>query len=251
MFFWLPILLGLIQGITEFFPVSSSGHLVLIEKIFKLNCDLNLLNVILHFATLLAVLIYYRKTLFYLICHPLCKMNKYLVIATIPAVMFVLLLHNLIENYLTSTVTLAIGFFISAIFLIVGIICSKKFTPTPLNYKNVVIMGIAQSLAIFPGLSRSGTTLSFGLMCGTEKSSAIDFSFLMSIPIIFASLVYELLYSPLETSSLGIFSLVLAFFTAFVTALICIKVIKKLSKGDKLIYFVPYLVLLGIITFFI
>ena len=242
------IILGFVQGITEFFPVSSSGHLVLIEKIFSLDCDLTLLNVILHFASLLAVIIYYRKTLLYLICHPLCKMNKYLVVATLPAVIFVLLFHTLVSTYLNSKLTLALGFFLSSIFLVVGIIFSKKLTPTALNYKNVLVMGVAQSLAIFPGLSRSGTTLSFALMCGVERNTALDFSFLMSIPIILASLIFELFSPSVSFAGFDVVSLLLAFVVAFFTALICIHLIKKLTKRNNLIYFVPYLILLSIIT---
>ena len=248
MVMWIVILLGIIQGITEFLPVSSSGHLVLLEKIFSLDFDLTLVNVILHFATLIAVMLYYRKTLFYLICHPFCKMNKYLVVATIPAVVMVLLFHSLIERYLTSSVTLALGFMLSAVFLSTGIYLSKKSAPHALNYQNVIIMGIAQSFAIFPGLSRSGTTLSFGLMSGVEKNSALDFSFLMSIPIILASLIFELLSPGFSLNGIDIISLLLSFVVAFVSAAICLTLMKTLTKTNHLIYFVPYLIGLSLIA---
>ena len=240
--------LGLIQGITEFLPVSSSGHLVLLEKLFSLEFDLTLINVILHFASLLAVIIYYRKTLLYLICHPFCKMNKFLVIATLPAVCFVLLFHSIIDTYLSKKITLALGFLFSGIFLLSGILISKKSTPKALDYKNVLVMGLAQSLALFPGLSRSGTTLSFGLMCGVERSTALDFSFLMSIPIIIASVLFELFSSKFSLSGIDIVSLTLSFLVAFLSALLCLKLMKKLTKKNNLIYFVPYLVLLSILT---
>ncbi len=243
------ILLGLIQGVTEFLPISSSGHLVLIEKIFSLSFDFTLVNVILHFASLLAVIIYYRKTLLYLICHPLCKMNKFLIIATLPAVVFVLLFHTLLEKYFSSSITLAIGFLVSAIFLLVGVLLNKKSVPLALSYKSVLIMGLAQALAVFPGLSRSGTTLSFGLMCGVERTVALDFSFLMSIPIIIASVVFELFSPSFSQSNIDVVSIILAFFTTFFVALLCLKLMKKLTKKNNLIFFVPYLVLLSILTF--
>ncbi len=248
MLFFIAIILGIVQGVTEFLPVSSSGHLVLLEKLFSLNLDLTQLNVILHFASLLAVIIYFRKTLFYLICHPFCKMNKYLVIATIPAVIFVLLFHSIIDKYLTSSLTLALGFLLSAIFLLVGVWFSKKSAPSALNYKNVIIMGLAQSLAIFPGLSRSGTTLAFGLMSGVERSIALEFSFLMSIPIILASLIYELFSHSFSMANIDVVSLLLAFTTAFLSALICLRLMKHITQKNNLIYFVPYLVILAILT---
>ncbi len=237
------ILLGLIQGITEFLPISSSGHLVLIEKLVGLDCDITLLNVLLHLATLLAVCLYYRKVIIYLICHPFCKMNRYLLISTIPAVVFVLAFRGFLDNYLGSNIALGIGFILSAVFLLVGIIASNK-NAQPLKYSHALIMGISQAFAVFPGLSRSGTTLSFGLLSGVERQTALDFSFLMSIPIIIASLLYELFTS--EFNSLEPLSATLSFVVAFVTALFSIVFMKKVIKNKALMYFVPYLLFLGV-----
>ena len=249
--FWLEILLGFVQGITEFLPISSSGHLVLIEHFFGVESDFLFLNVLLHVATLLAVIIYYRKTLLYLITHPLCKMNKYLVVATIPAVIFVLLFNNFVNNVLSSIIMVGVGFLLTAVFLTAGVLFAKQNTaPHPLNYKNVTIMGISQAFAIFPGLSRSGTTLSFGLMAGTERQTALDFSFLMSIPIILASLVYQLIFADFSTAfvDINVSGLIVSTITAFVSALFGLIIMKKVVKNINLLYFVPYLVIIGILT---
>ncbi|MBR4270548.1 MAG: undecaprenyl-diphosphate phosphatase [Clostridia bacterium] len=244
---FIAIILGLIQGITEFLPISSSGHLVLVEKLFGIECDFTLLNVILHLATLFAVILYYRKVILYLICHPFCKMNKFLLIATLPAVIFVLLFHSFIDNYLSSSIFLGIGFILSAIFIYLGVSIPRNTSPQSLKYSNVLIMGISQAFAIFPGLSRSGTTLCFGLLAGVERQSALDFSFLMSIPIILASLIYEVFSSPVD--SIEPVSAIISFVTAFITAFLTIKLMKKIIKNKALLYFVPYLILLGILSF--
>lgn len=245
------IFLGLVQGITEFLPISSSGHLVLIEHFFGISCDLVFLNVLLHCATLLAVIIYYRKTLLYLIMHPFCMLNKCLVLATLPAVIFVLLFNNLVKTAFANLVFVGIGFIISAIFLSLAVWCANKTrNPQPLNYKNATIMGLSQALAIFPGLSRSGTTLSFGLVAGTERQTALDFSFLMSIPIIFASLIYQLFTADFSSAfnSVSIIGLTLSSIFAFLSALLGLILMKKIVRKINLIYFVPYLIILGTLT---
>ncbi len=249
--FWVPILLGLVQGITEFLPISSSGHLVLLEKLFGLNGSFLFLNVLLHVATLLAVIIYYRKTIKYLIMHPFCQMNKYLVVATIPAVIFVLLFNDFVNNVFGSTAMVGVGFLLTALFLTIAVFIAKRNTaPSQLNYKNVLVMGVSQAFAIFPGLSRSGTTLAFGLTAGVERQTALDFSFLMSIPIILASLVYELIFADYSTLfvDINITGTIIAFITAFVSALGGLIIMKKLVARANLLYFVPYLILIGILT---
>lgn len=249
--FWIPVLLGLVQGITEFLPISSSGHLVLLEHFCGLEGDFLFLNVLLHIATLFAVIIYYRKTLLYLITHPFCKMNKYLVVATIPAVVFVLLFNNFVDTILASTTFVGIGFLLTAVFLTVAVVMVKhNKNPQPLKYSNVIVMGISQAFAVFPGLSRSGTTLAFGLTAGVERQTALDFSFLMSIPIILASLIYQLIFADYSTifNNLNIVGTVIAFVSAFFSALLGLIVMKKVVKNINLIYFVPYLIIIGIIT---
>ncbi len=251
MSFWILIILGLLQGITEFLPISSSGHLVLVEHFFGIQSDLVFLNVLLHCATLLAVILYYRKTIFYLITHPLCRLNKYLVIATIPAVIFVLLFNNFVESTFANLIFVGIGFLMSAVFLTLAVIfANKNRTPRPLDYRNVAIMGLSQALAIFHGLSRSGTTLSFGLVAGIERQSALDFSFLMSIPIIFASLIYQIFTNEMSTAfvDINIAGIVVATITAFLSAILGLILMKRIVKKINLVYFVPYLIILGILT---
>lgn len=248
---WIIILLGIVQGLTEFLPVSSSGHLVILEKYFDLNVNTTLLNVVLHFGTLLAVCIYYRKKIWQLIKHPLSYQTLNLILATLPAVIFVLLFNTFVNTNMNNTIFIGLGFIITAILLIVAeTICRRTYNFASINQKSSLLMGVAQALAIFPGLSRSGTTLAFGLLSGVNKEEALDFSFLMSIPIIFGSLIYELFGTPSFDliNNEEILFLIIGFFVAFVTALLGINLMQKIVKKMKLWYFVPYLLILGILV---
>ena len=250
--FFIAIFLGLVQGITEFLPISSSGHLVLFEHIFKVEMDYTFLNVILHFATLLAVCWFYRKKLVDIIKKPFSKTTLQLIIATIPAVVFVVLCNGFIEEKLSSLLFVGIGFLATAVLLFLGELFYKKTKQFySINNKNSFLMGIAQAFAIFPGLSRSGTTLSFGLASGIKKDEALDFSFLMSVPIILGSLCYEIFaknvnymnYAPTD-----ILFIILSFFVAFFAAILGIKFMQKIVNKMKLIYFIPYLIIIGIVS---
>jgi len=254
MLIWVAIILGLIQGFTEFLPVSSSGHLVIAESLFGINMDYNFLNVLLHISTLLAVIIYYRKKILYLITHPTCRMNRYLLVATIPAVVLVLLTHSIFGTYMENTLFVGIGFLLTALFLSIAQIVAKKTkVPSMLKYSNVMVMGIAQAFAVFPGLSRSGTTLSFGLLSGVEKQNALDFSFLMSIPIIVASVVYEIFWRGAMTEIVitDVLPIIISCITALFTALLGIIFMNKIIRKINLWYFVPYLIVLGLVVIFV
>ena len=241
------ILIGIIQGLTEFLPVSSSGHIVLFGSLFELD-NLLLLSVVAHVGTLFAVIYCYRQRLKELIKKPFCETNIKLLIATIPTIIIVLLFNGFIEdNFKTST--LVWGFLISAVLLLIADL--KKNTNKPLTKKSALYMGISQGLAILPGFSRSGTTLACGLLVGVEKQQALDFSFLMSIPIIIASAVFEgikLFTAQITVNWLGIFIVMI---TSFIFGIISIKLMLKIVKSNKLFYFSFYLIILSLIVLFI
>jgi len=237
------IFIGFIQGITEFLPVSSSGHIVLFGSLFELE-NLLLLSVVAHIGTLFAVLFCYRGKLMELVKKPINKTNLHLLIATIPTVLIVVFFNDLIEKYFGMNF-LIWGFLISAVLLAVADF--KSTGKKSINKKNSLIMGVSQGLAILPGISRSGTTLCFGLLSGVEKKEALDFSFLMSIPIIFASAVYEsfdIIHSQLSVNWLGIFVVMV---TSFIFGILSIKIMLKLVNKNKLFYFSFYLIILSLI----
>ncbi|MBQ9795596.1 MAG: undecaprenyl-diphosphate phosphatase [Clostridia bacterium] len=237
------ILIGFVQGITEFLPVSSSGHIVLFGSLFELD-NLLLISVVAHIGTLFAVLYCYRKRIVELIKHPKNPTNLKLIIATIPTVIIVLLFNNFLEDNF-STSSLVWGFLISAILLLIADL--KKEGNKPINKKSALYMGISQGLALLPGISRSGITLTCGLLIGANKKEALDFSFLMSIPIILASAVYEsikLFSSQLTINWLGIF---IVMFSSFIFGILSIKIMLKVVNKNKLYYFSIYLIVLSLV----
>lgn len=252
--FFVVIILGLVQGLTEFLPVSSSGHLVLLENIFGVSDGSLFLNVSLHFATLIAVVIFYRKKLWDIIKHPFQPEAIYLIIATAITCAIVLLFSDFFESAFSGGL-LAWGFILSAIFLLATEWVSRKYENEnypyiKIGYKQSILLGIFQGLAILPGISRSGTTLCAGIVMGVEKKDALDFSFLMSIPIILASLVYELVKCKFQISfaDVGVAELIVGSITAFVCAILGIKLMLKVVEKVQYKWFAIYLLLLAVIT---
>ncbi len=236
------IFIGFIQGITEFLPVSSSGHIVLFGSMFELD-NLLLISVVAHIGTLFAVLYCYRKQIFELIKTPKNKTNLNLIIATIPTIIIVLLFNRFLEDNF-STKTLVWGFLLSAILLLIADL--RKDGKKSINKKSALYMGLSQGFALLPGISRSGSTLVCGLLIGVEKKKSLDFSFLMSIPVIVASAIYEsykLFFSQITINWLGIFLVMLS---SFIFGLISIKIMLKTVKNNKLYFFSIYLIVLSL-----
>lgn len=263
---WIIIILGIVQGACEFLPVSSSGHLVLFYNIFNVTENTILLSVILHVATLLSVVVCYWKDIITLIKTPFCNTNKMLVLATIPTVIIVLLLKSVVEKSFGGDFII-IGFLITAIILFVSQMLENKsnkqlknnyflsqtatcnnITSLNINYKQALLIGCAQGLAVFPGISRSGSTIAMGLLSGVKKTEVADFSFLLSIPIIVASLLFEVIDVCVNKISVGFSALTLGvgFLFSFISGLVCIKLMLKFVKKSKLYWFSFYLVLLSI-----
>lgn len=236
--------IGIIQGITEFLPVSSSGHIVLFGSLFELD-NLLLISIVAHIGTLFAVLFCYRKRIFEIIKHPVKdKTFLNLVIATIPSIIIVLIFNSFLEDNFSAK-TLVWGFIVSAILLLIADF--KKESTKPVTKRSALYMGISQGLALLPGISRSGSTLTCGLLVGVNKNEALDFSFLMSIPIIIASAVYEsfkLIKYQLTINFIGIFIVMI---TSFVFGIISIKLMLKTIKKNKLYYFSIYLIVLSLL----
>lgn len=247
------IILGIIQGITEFLPISSSGHLVLFEKIWGVQ-DTIFFNVVLHLATLFAVVLFYRKKIWSLIRHPFNKTNLYLILATIPTILIVLLFNDFFENSFSGGL-LILGFLLTAVFLIITEKMGKFYELSgekikKINSPRAILLGVFQGLAVMPGLSRSGTTLCAGIIMGIEKREAIDFSFLMSIPIILASMVYELFKADFSSLFLNInaINIIVGSIFAFIFAILGIKLMIKVVEKIKYFWFAIYLVILSILT---
>ena len=245
------IVLGLVQGLTEFLPISSSGHLVLLGKLFDMQDNFVLLSILLHVATLFAVIFVFWKDVLSLIKKPFSPLGKKLIIATIPTVVMALLFKDFLKDSFGG-VMLPICFMLTALLLLFSDLTYKKRS-TELSFKTSFIMGVAQGFAMLPGLSRSGTTISAGLFMGADKEETAKFSFLMSIPIIIASLVFEV-YEIVSTGipvTLNIWTTLAGCVVAFVSGLFAIKFMLKIIKKASWKWFAIYLVMVAIISFIV
>lgn len=242
------IFMGIVQGLTEFLPVSSSGHLVLARTLLGIETQPLVMEVILHLGTLVAVLLVFYKDVWALIRHPLGKTMRLLVIATIPAVVATIFLDNLIEQAFGGRF-LSFGFLITAVLLCVA---ERKQVRHPRRYRDMnnldaLAMGGMQAVAMFPGVSRSGSTLVGGLFCGLDRNLAVRFSFLMSIPAILGSLVFKfkdmITLGPGDVSTVAIIFSVL---TAAIVGLMSIRFMLRMVRNHKLYGFAIYVGCVGL-----
>lgn len=245
-------LLGLVQGLCEFLPVSSSGHLVLLSELFGVEDSL-FVSIVLHVATLLAVLVVFRKDIWQMIRHPFSAESMNIVIATIPTCVIVLMLMPIVDASFGGSY-LAFSFLISACLLLFSQnFAKKKAFQGTFTRKNALIMGIAQGLAVFPGISRSGTTICAGLLSGGDKKECAKFSFLMSVPIIILSMIMEIVKISLggQTVAVSPIGMILSFLIAFLVGILSIKVMIKLTEKANFKWFSIYLFALAVITIFV
>ena len=193
MSWWQAIIFGLVQGVTEFLPVSSSGHLVLAEKFMGFNeSDFVEFFSLLHVGTLIAVFIVMRKEILAILKNIFGKLTWLLVVATIPAVIFAIVFKDLIEKSFGGA-TLGYEFIFTGILLIAVLFVKEGKKPLEkMNWLDALIAGIGQSIAILPAVSRSGACLSALLFRKMKREDAIRFVFLMSIPAILGSLLLDI-----------------------------------------------------------
>lgn len=244
MSFFVILLLGLIQGLCEFLPISSSGHLVLLSSLFGVEESV-FISIVLHIATLLAVVIVFRKKLIYLIKHPLCLQSKSLIISTLITCLFGFFFLPFLKNSFSGAV-LPFSFAFTGFLLLLCPMLEKK-TRSSLTLKKAVLIGLAQGVALFPGISRSGASIAGGLACGLDRKDSAEFSFLLSVPTILASLCLELFdLSGGAILNINWLALTLSIIVAFVVGFVSIKFMMKLIQRAKLKWFSLYLFVLSI-----
>lgn len=247
------IILAIVQGLTEFLPVSSSGHLVLLNKFFGIENDFLLLSVILHVATLFSVLIVLKNEVKEIIKHPFGELSKKLVLATIPTVVIVLCFKSFFDSSFDGRY-LPFCFMLTAFLIVVSELFSlKQKNKKNISYWQSIIMGIAQGIAVLPGISRSGATICSGLLVGCDRKEVARFSFLMSIPIILASLVLEIYeyISMGQVLTLAWYELAIGFVVAFITGVFAVKFMLKIIEKHNLLWFAVYLIVISFVSFFV
>ena len=253
------LLLGMVQGVTEFLPVSSTAHLVLAERllgvspqIFGLSFDASL-----HLGTLAAVLIYFRRDLSTLLKNTQeYKLLLLLVVGTVPAVVVGVFLQNLIESlFRTPLVIATMLIFFSFVFWVVEKISHKNNTLDKLSYKQGFLIGCLQALALIPGVSRSGIVMSGGLVSGLVEADAARFAFLLSIPIValaggksFLSVVTKGFFTGVNSSELMIFAV--GMLTSALVGFVTIDFFLRFLKKGNLTPFIIYRITLGILILF-
>lgn len=234
------VFLSLVQGITEFLPISSSGHLNLTQYLFRLTPSLTF-DIFLNTATLLSVLFFFRKKINYFF-HNL----KYIIVASIPAGLVGVFLKDYIETLFSNINLLPYFFLITSV-----LVFSTKYLGSKdqnLNYKKALIIGLLQSFAILPGISRSGATIFAGLLVGLAPINAFNFSFCLFIPASFGALVLGLK----DMSSSGILDIqyLLPFVLTFIVGLVALKILQKIVINNKFWIFSVYTFILSILLFF-
>jgi undecaprenyl-diphosphatase len=256
---WLQALvLGAVQGLTEFLPVSSSGHLQLFQIAMGVRGDILLLDTLLHVGTLAAVVLFVWKDVWALIKKPIQPLTGYLIIATIPAVIAALFFEDPIDAMFQSTagIPLGVGFIVTAALMFATLL----FKPGTVEMQKMGVlrpfwMGIMQAVAILPSVSRSGGTLFAGVSSGVEREHVARFSFLMSIPAILGSVVFQLKDLFGEEASIvadasGIVAVLVGMVAAGVTGWLALKLVIDTVKKGKLWVFGIYCAALGALVIF-
>jgi undecaprenyl-diphosphatase len=261
---WKSIVLGTVQGLTEFLPVSSSGHLTFLQRVLGYDLaggGMMFTNIMLHFGTLISVCIVFRKDIRNLFRKPFITLLM-LIVATIPAGIVGLLCNDYIDAAFAGKqgmLYLAICFAVTALMLLVTeLVAKNRKKHTELGWKNSIAMGLMQTVALFPGISRSGSTIFAGTVSGTKPEKIAKFSFLMSIPIILGSFAVEMkdIVFPAEGAALAlgvneIVGMLVGVVFAAVSGLFAIKVMLKIINKANYKWFSLYLVLLSLTCFWL
>jgi undecaprenyl-diphosphatase len=260
---WKAIAVGAIQGLAEFLPISSSGHLKLYQIIYEIEGGAPLaLEVILHIATLIAVVAIYWRTLFDMIRSPIKSDFKWLVLATIPAVIFALAFKDAI-NAAANSNYLGYFFLITCALLLIAEALSnfQENRHGYVTWFDALIMGVMQAVGVLPGISRSGAAISGGLASGLKRKEAADFAFLMSVPAVLGAgvMLIKDIYDLAKLNAISVsaqFSSEIAvlggwkpvtvgFFTALICGLASIKIMLFVMKRASLRWFAMYTGFLG------
>jgi len=251
------IILGIIQGLTEFLPVSSSGHLEIGKAILGDNLvpeESLLFTVVLHFATALSTIVVFRKDIFDILKGFLSfkwnddtKFIAKIFVSMLPAIVVGLFFEEELEQLFGGNILL-VGWMLIVTAILLFLADKAKNTDKKVSFKNAFIIGISQAIAMIPGISRSGATISTSVLLGNDKTKAARFSFLMVVPLIFGKIAKDLFSGELSFESQNITALSFGFIAAFVAGLFACTWMIALVKKSKLSYFAIYCVVVGVIA---
>lgn len=247
--------LGIIQGLTEFLPVSSSGHLELGKAILgddSIPSESLLFTVVLHAATALSTIVVFRKDIWEILSglfqfkwNDETQFSVKIILSMIPAVFIGLFFEEELELMFGGNILL-VGFMLIITALLLWLADKAKDTKKPVSYKNAIVIGVAQAIAMLPGISRSGATISTSVLLGNDKSKAARFSFLMVVPLILGKIAKDILSGDLAESTTESSILIIGFIAAFIAGMIACTWMIQIVKKSKLSYFAIYCFIVGI-----
>jgi len=253
------LILGIIQGLTEFLPVSSSGHLVIVPWLLGWSQPSVMFDAVLHLGTVVAILAVFWRDIIRIIGGwfssifkrgPLSTEGRLawlLILSAVPAAILGFLLNNLFESLFGTPPLVAVLLLVTALILWLSEKISKRErTLESLTWLDALLMGVAQGLAIAPCISRSGATLATGLVRGLKREDAARFSFLMAIPVIIGAAGFKLLHATVTSGELSL--LLIGFLAALVSGFLVIRAFLKFIRSHSLVPFAVYCVLIGIVT---
>jgi len=253
------IILGIVQGLTEFLPVSSSGHLELGSAILgndKLPEESLMFTVVLHFATALATLVVFRKDIVVLIKGLLkFKWNEEtqftvkIIISMIPAVIVGLFFEEQLEQFFGGKIVF-VGFMLLVTAILLFLADKAKSTENDMTFGKAALVGLAQMVAMLPGISRSGATISSSVLLGIDKNKAARFSFLMVVPLILGKIAKDIMDGALTYNEASFGYLSAGFIAAFISGFFACTWMISLVRKSKLIYFAIYCSIVGLIAIF-
>ncbi len=249
------IVLGIVQGLTEFLPVSSSGHLQLAKALLGVHIEQNVtFDVMLHAATVLSTIVVMWRELWRLLCGVFSrKFNDEqayvlkILLSMIPAGVVGVLFADKIEMLFSSLTVVGAMLLLTAALLTFAYF-AKPRQKESISYRDAFIIGLAQAAATMPGLSRSGSTIATGLLLGNKKESVAEFSFIMVIPIILGKMLLDIVSGEMSAMGVGTVPLVAGFIAAFLSGAFACKFMIEVVKRGKLVWFAIYCAVVGLIA---
>ncbi len=245
------VVLGIVQGITEFFPISSSGHLVIFQSLFGLKEPQLAFDVFLHFGTLISIIVFFRKDIISLFGENR-KTLLFIIIASVPTFIIGFFAKDAVEKFFGMPRIVGFMLCLTGVWLFAAYIYCKysRKKERGLGVVNSIIVGIAQGIAVMPGISRSGATIATGMLSGLSKEEAFRFSFLLALPAVFGASVLKAHKITEGVMGEDAVLFLAGGMIAAITGFIAIKVLLRLIKADKFQLFGIYCVLAGILIIF-
>lgn len=242
---------GVVQGLTEFLPVSSSGHLVILHNIFGLKEQQLSFDIFLHIGTMISVLIFFAKDIINIFARDR-KMILLILLACVPTFIIGFLSRDIADKLFGASLIVGYALAVTGLWLLAAHFYSiRKKGRHAISWFDSVVIGIAQGIAVIPGISRSGATIGTGLMLGLEGSAAVRFSFLLSVPAIIGASVVKLTHIREGLTGAVSVPFIVGAATALFTGILAIHLLLKAVRASKLWIFGAYCIFIGVITVFL